>query len=88
MVKSPLLPIAVLISGGGTTLKNLIERKRLSKLPVEFRLVVSSNPTAKGLALAQAESIPTAVIRRRDFAMENRIPSPCLMRSAARGPDG
>ncbi len=67
MVKSPLLPIAVLISGGGTTLKNLIERKRLSELPVEFRLVVSSNPTAKGLALAQAESIPTAVIRRRDF---------------------
>ena len=67
MVKSPLLPIAVLISGGGTTLKNLIERKKLSELPVEFRLVVSSNPTAKGLALAQAESIPTAVIRRRDF---------------------
>jgi phosphoribosylglycinamide formyltransferase-1 len=67
VVKSPLLPIAVLISGGGTTLKNLIERKRLSELPVEFRLVVSSNPTAKGLALAQAESIPTAVIRRRDF---------------------
>ena len=67
MVKSPLLPIAVLISGGGTTLKNLIERKKLAELPVEFRLVVSSNPTAKGLALAQAESIPTAVIRRRDF---------------------
>ena len=67
MVKSPLLPIAVLISGGGTTLKNLIERKKLAELPVEFRLVVSSNPTAKGLALAQAESIPTAVIRRRNF---------------------
>lgn len=68
MVKSPLLPIAVLISGGGTTLKNLIERKRRSELPVEFRLVVSSNPTAKGLALAQAESIPTEVIRRRSFS--------------------
>jgi phosphoribosylglycinamide formyltransferase-1 len=67
VVNSPLLPVAVLISGGGTTLKNLIERKRLSELPVEFRLVVSSNPTAKGLALAQAESIPTAVIRRRSF---------------------
>ena len=68
MVKSPLLPIAVLISGGGTTLKNLIERQRRSELPVEFRLVVSSNPAAKGLALAQAESIPTEVIRRRSFS--------------------
>jgi phosphoribosylglycinamide formyltransferase-1 len=68
VVKSPLLPIAVLISGGGTTLKNLIERKRRSELPVEFRLVVSSNPAAKGLALAQAESIPTEVIRRRSFS--------------------
>jgi phosphoribosylglycinamide formyltransferase-1 len=68
VVKSPLLPIAVLISGGGTTLKNLIERQRRSELPVEFRLVVSSNPAAKGLALAQAESIPTEVIRRRSFS--------------------
>ena len=67
MVNSPLLPIAVLISGGGTTLKNLIERKRRSDLPVDFRLVVSSNPASKGLALAQAESIPTEVLRRRNF---------------------
>src|SRR5206468_3541266 len=38
------LPIAVLISGGGTTLRNLIERIRDGSLPVEIRLVISSNP--------------------------------------------
>ena len=62
-----LLPIAVLISGGGTTLKNLIDRCSQGALHVDFRLVVSSNPKAKGLQYAQQASIPTRVIRKRDF---------------------
>lgn len=61
------LPVAVLISGGGTTLKNLIDRQANGSLPVEFRLVVASNPKAKGLEFAQQASIPTRVIRRKDF---------------------
>lgn len=66
-VSNTLLPIAVLISGGGTTLKNLIDRKAQNTLPVDFRLVVSSNPKAKGLEYAQESSIPTRVIRKKDF---------------------
>lgn len=66
-VSNTLLPIAVLISGGGTTLKNLIDRKAQNTLPVDFRLVVSSNPKAKGLDYAQESSIPTRVIRKKDF---------------------
>lgn len=61
------LPIAVLISGGGTTLKNLLEKNDQGLLPVEFRLVISSNPHAKGLDFAAQRGIPTATIRRRDF---------------------
>lgn len=66
-MSNALLPIAVLISGGGTTLKNLIDRKAQNTLPVDFRLVVSSNPKAKGLEYAQEASIPARVIRKRDF---------------------
>jgi len=66
-VSNTFLPIAVLISGGGTTLKNLIDRKAQNTLAVDFRLVVSSNPKAKGLEYAQEASIPARVIRKKDF---------------------
>ncbi|MFM9064905.1 MAG: phosphoribosylglycinamide formyltransferase, partial [Pirellula sp.] len=66
-MSNALLPIAVLISGGGTTLKNLIDRKAQNTLAVDFRLVVSSNPKAKGLGYAQEASIPAKVIRKKDF---------------------
>ncbi len=63
------LPIAVLISGSGTTLKNLIEHRQREALPVDFRLVVSSRSDAPGLQYAAAAGIPACTIRRRDFAV-------------------
>ena len=62
------LSIAVLISGGGTTLKNLIERQHERGLPVEFKAVISSRPDARGLSFAEEADIPTQVIARRSFA--------------------
>ena len=59
------LPIAVLISGGGTTLRNLIELRDRGSLLVDFRLVVSSKKDAGGLKIAEAASIPTAVISKK-----------------------
>jgi phosphoribosylglycinamide formyltransferase-1 len=59
------LPIAVLISGGGTTLRNLIEKERAGELAVEFRLVISSNPQAGGLAIAAEASIPSIVVEKK-----------------------
>jgi phosphoribosylglycinamide formyltransferase 1 len=60
--------IAVLISGGGTTLRNLIEKIDAGQLPVEIGLVVSSSPNARGLQFAHDNHIPTAVIERKSFA--------------------
>jgi len=57
-----LFPIAVLISGAGTTLKNLIEKKNEGKLPVDIKLVISSNPQAGGLQHAAAAGIPAIVV--------------------------
>jgi phosphoribosylglycinamide formyltransferase 1 len=60
--------IAVLISGGGTTLRNFIEKIAAGKLPVEIALVVSSSPAARGLQFAAEAGIPSAVIERKAFA--------------------
>lgn len=61
------LSIAVLISGGGTTLKNLLNKIHAGELPVAVKLVVASSEKAKGLSYAQEAEIPTAVVRERDF---------------------
>ena len=60
--------IAVLISGGGTTLRNFIEKIAAGQLPVEIVLVVSSSPTARGLEFARAAGIENVVIERKGFA--------------------
>jgi phosphoribosylglycinamide formyltransferase-1 len=62
------LPIAVLISGGGTTLRNLIEKIRSGALPVEIRLVISSNPQAQGLEFAREAGIRALVIEKSKAA--------------------
>jgi len=64
------LPIAVLISGGGTTLRNLIEKIRAGTLPVDIRLVISSSPTAAGLKFASDAGIPTLVVEKKKSAGE------------------
>jgi phosphoribosylglycinamide formyltransferase-1 len=68
MSSTPLLPIAVLISGGGTTLRNLIDKRRAALLPVDIRLVISSHPQARGLAYASEAGIPALVVERRSAA--------------------
>lgn len=63
----PPLPIAVFISGGGTTLRNLIECRDAGTLSVDFRLVISSSGKAGGLRYAADAGIPTRVVRKADF---------------------
>ena len=64
--KSP-LRIAVLISGGGTTLKNMIQRIDAGLLDVRIELVVCSNPESRGLQYADEAGIPAVVIERRQY---------------------
>ncbi len=63
MAKSP-LSIAVLISGGGTTLQNFIDLRDSGELHVDLKLVISSRPSVKGLKRAADTGIPTMVIER------------------------
>jgi phosphoribosylglycinamide formyltransferase 1 len=59
------MPIAALISGGGTTLRNLIEKIAAGELPVEIRLVISSSAEARGLEYARQAGIPTQVVEQQ-----------------------
>jgi phosphoribosylglycinamide formyltransferase 1 len=60
--------IAVLISGGGTTLRNFIEKIAKRELPVEIATVVSNNPNARGLQYAAEAGVPSVIIERKSFA--------------------
>lgn len=60
------LRIAVLISGGGTTFKNLIDLRDQGELNVAFTLVISSKSNAGGLQFAKDANIPSLVIRKKD----------------------
>jgi phosphoribosylglycinamide formyltransferase-1 len=75
------LPIVVLISGSGTTLRNLIQHAERGQLAINIRLVVSSNPDAGGLQFAHDANIPTRIVprERRQTAEEYRaaIFGPC-----------
>jgi phosphoribosylglycinamide formyltransferase-1 len=56
--------LAVLISGSGTTLRNLIDQVARLQLAAEIRLVISSRPHAAGLDFARHSGIPWLVVQR------------------------
>jgi formyltetrahydrofolate-dependent phosphoribosylglycinamide formyltransferase len=54
----PALRLAVLLSGGGTTLQNLLDRIAARLLDAQVVAVVSSKPGVRGLERAHAAGIP------------------------------
>jgi phosphoribosylglycinamide formyltransferase 1 len=62
------MPIAVLISGGGSTLLNLLAHIEAGQLTLDIRLVLSSSKRAAGLRHAHEAGISHHIVRRRDFA--------------------
>ena len=73
--------LAVLLSGGGTTLQNLYDAATAGKLPARVELVISSNADAFGLQRAKAINVPSAVIPRKEAgsleAFSSRIFDAC-----------
>jgi formyltetrahydrofolate-dependent phosphoribosylglycinamide formyltransferase len=62
------LKIAVLLSGGGTTLQNLIDRIGAGELNAQIQCVVSSRADAYGLVRAAEHRIPSALVTRTEFS--------------------
>ena len=65
---------AVLISGNGSNLKQLIKFSNLKKSPINIEIVISSNPSAKGLEIAKKYKIKTKILSfHNKFEDENKI---------------
>ena len=61
--------VAVFVSGGGSNLQAIIDRKLSGQLPAaELTLVLASRDGTKAEARARAAGIGFAVIKRKDFA--------------------
>jgi phosphoribosylglycinamide formyltransferase-1 len=61
-------PIAVFLSGGGTTLQNLVDRIADGSLPARIAQVVSSRPHAYGVERARAAGLPVEIVQRKSFS--------------------
>ncbi len=65
--------VAVLISGGGTTLANLGAKIREKQLDAEISLVIASRPDCGGIARAAELGVRCEVIQRKSFSSVNEF---------------
>ncbi|HOQ91148.1 MAG TPA: phosphoribosylglycinamide formyltransferase [Candidatus Hydrogenedentes bacterium] len=61
------LRFVVLLSGGGTTLQNLIDRIERGELPARIEGVISSRAGVFGLERARRHGIPAVTVPRRQY---------------------
>ncbi|HAX23486.1 MAG TPA: phosphoribosylglycinamide formyltransferase [Chloroflexi bacterium] len=72
------LRVAVLLSGTGRTLENLLDRRATGELDIDIPIVVSSRPSVRGIEIAQAAGIDTHVVTRK------QCPTPSAMSARLR----
>jgi len=65
---SELLPVVILISGGGSNLQAIINASQSGELPIDIRAVISNVADARGLARAKEAGIAAEVIKHTNFA--------------------
>lgn len=61
------LRVAVLLSGSGRTLENLITLRDREELAIDIPIVISSRSTVRGVEVARAAGIETHVVSRRQY---------------------
>src|SRR5437879_3180211 len=65
--------LAVLLTGGGTTLQNIIDRIADSRLRAQIAVVISNREEAFGLVRAETVGIPTFVAERKKFSSRDEF---------------
>jgi phosphoribosylglycinamide formyltransferase-1 len=63
------LRLAVLLSGSGRTLDNLLEEIAAGRLAARAEVVVSNKPGMRGLAIAERAGVPAHVVPRHDISL-------------------
>ncbi len=64
---APKKRVGVLISGRGSNMMALVEAARAADYPAEIAVIISSNPTAPGLAWAQDRGLPTVALQHKAY---------------------
>jgi len=67
------LRVAVLLSGSGTSLDNLLERIDAGELAARVVVVIASRADAGGLARARRRRVPAVAVPRKEFADVRRF---------------
>lgn len=57
-----MLNLAILISGRGSNMENILKAVKKNKIPIKPVLVISNKPDVKGLAIAQKLGVKTEVV--------------------------
>jgi phosphoribosylglycinamide formyltransferase-1 len=60
--------IVILISGRGSNMESVVRAAQAEQWPARIAAVISNKADAGGLAFAQANGIPTAVVPSKDYA--------------------
>lgn len=75
--------LAVLISGGGTTLANLVQKIRQQELDAEVCTVIASRPDCGGIGRAKDYGLECDVIQRKTFASVDQFSDAIFNRCSA-----
>lgn len=59
--------LGILISGRGSNMESILKAIKKQKIPIAPKIVISNNPDAKGLKIAQKLGIATKVIQSKGF---------------------
>lgn len=62
-----MLNLAILISGSGTTLQNIIDKINDKTLNASIQIVISSAPDTYGVKRAEQNNIPVSIVQRKGF---------------------
>jgi len=62
-----LLNLGILISGRGSNMETILKSIKKQKIPIKPSVVISNNPKAKGLKIAQRLGVRTEIIESKDF---------------------
>jgi phosphoribosylglycinamide formyltransferase 1 len=81
------LKLAVLLTGSGTTLENLFEKRDAGKLSADIAVVVSSRPDAYGLERARKRDVPAITVERRKFVLPEEFSDAVFAAIAPYKPD-
>lgn len=79
--------LAILVSGSGTNMQNLIIDCHNGRIPAQARLVISDNPAAGAIARAKNYGVQAAVIDRRAYKTKAEFEAEIIKRVDAEGID-